>query len=33
MKHLSFVIANLTARRDPVRGQCLVGSLTGAVSC
>lgn len=33
MKHLSFVIASLTTCRDPARGHCLAGSLTGAVSC
>jgi len=33
MKHLSLNIVSLTTRRDPARGQCLVGSLTGAVSC
>ena len=33
MKHLFFNIASLTTRRYPARGQCLAGSLTGAVSC
>ena len=32
MKYHPCLFRSLTLRRDPVRGQCLVGSLTGAVA-
>jgi hypothetical protein len=32
LKYHSGRIGNLTSDRDPVQGQCLVGSLTGAVA-
>ena len=32
VKYHSFLILVLTLDRDPARGQCLVGSLTGAVA-
>jgi hypothetical protein len=33
VKYLFFDIENLTIRRYPARGHCLVGSLSGADSC
>jgi len=33
VKHLSVKAASLTVRHNLAEGQCLVGSLTGAVSC
>ena len=32
LKYHSVVFGYLTSDRDPVQGQCLVGSLTGAVA-